>query len=1004
MAACVPAGTGTLPAATYSSAGTAKIACDGVTDGLTLTVGPDATIGTESGPVSGYAIDIDGANTGTASRSGGDAGDSPGDKDITVVNGGRIYASKTSGGVRGVEIFRDGAGLAKVEHKAGAEITVKGSRGRGISIHHNGKQSATSKGVHVVSAGDIDLSGTFCLIDAWSCFGIIASTGVFAAEPLTIAPITVEVTGTINADSNGNYSNGVYMNQFSSGTITFTNSGTIKSVNSAVRAISRHKTPVKIMNRGTLESAYAGIWAEAKAVQGHENTGDFTITATKDSMIKSDSAGIVVDIAAGTGDIVVTHGGIIEAGAGGRGARSSLPSWRSGIYASSAGTGSIAVTATKDSVIKTALHDGIWARITNSGSDGTVTVSNSGSIDAAQNGIWARITGSGSDGTVTVSNSGSIDAAQNGIDAQNFGTGDVMVTTGAGSSIVSEGTADKATVGIGAGIRVSVRGADRTGKITVSHSGRISSKGQGIHAAFIGSNPPGTANHFETSTVDRDAGSGTIKVETAAGSEVAAEKNGIRVWHHGGGLFDITVGGRVTGGGGTGLEAEYAGVHIAVAKNIISAEGPAGGGGTVTVLPEGHVSSNSGIAVRVDPYAGPVKLILRQDKDGFVGHIDGKILNPGKDGKSAGRAELTFHTRMDTDGQLKTLAADSEAGVVYRRIGASGVYASIRREKLTTLAEGQGQGYEFVDTDPMLRLYSSRARLYEALPSVLLGLNARFGSGDAARDGNGGWVKVFMSDGERMAESSTTAAGWRGHALGWDMKRRGLEIGYDFPADETLSVGFSAWRRTAEAAVMRGGGIKAEATGGTVTLGWLLGGGVHAGWHLSYSRLNGIELSPMGNAAVIEAAGGTGISTGAAVGMQMEFQGMMIKPRAGLEWSSVKTGGFAEPAEVEGAGDVPDVTAKSLKGTLGTRIDMAAGEAGAFWAAVDLDHDFKDKTSIAVPGDVLKAEMKPTWGRLGLGGEFRLSDMMTMSGNAYYAAAGGGNKDVGGSLALNVRF
>ncbi len=320
------------------------------------------------------------------------------------------------------------------------------------------------------------------------------------------------------------------------------------------------------------------------------------------------------------------------------------------------------------------------------------------------------------------------------------------------------------------------------------------------------------------------------------------------------------------------------------------------------------------------------------------------------------------------------------------------------------MALEEGQGYEFTDTGAAGRIYSPRARLYEALPSVLLGLTAGSGSGAVTRDGSGGWAKVFMSDGERTAGSSTTAMGRHGRALGWDMKRQGLEIGYDFPADETLRLGFGAGYRTVKAAVMRGGDIKGKATGGALTLGWRPDGGFHVDGHLSYAAVSGIELSPAGGGAVIKAAGGSGMSVGVAAGTEMDLAGMKVTPRAGLEWSSVKTGGFTEPAAVEGAGKVSEVTAEGLKGTLGARIDMAAGENGTFWAAADAEHDFRDATSITVPGAVLKAEMKPTWGRLGFGGEFRLSGMMTVSGSAFYAMAGGGNKDLGGALALNVSF
>ncbi len=410
MAACAPAGTGNLPAATYSSAGTAKIACDGVTDGLTLTVGPDATIGTEAGPVSGHAIDIDGSNDARhLFRGGGGGTDSPGDKDITVVNSGRIYSS---GSARGIEIFRDGAGSAKVEHKAGAGITAKGSITRGISVHHNGKRGATSKGVHVVSAGDIEVSGSACRTNS-ECFGIIATAGIFAAEPLTTNPITVEVTGaiTVNASNpQNNFGIGVYLNQFSSGKVTFTNSGTIKATNSGLVAFIRHTSPVAVTNSGTIEAGGGGISITTITVQGHEKKGDTTVTATEDSMISSEYAGIFVYHRDGTGNIAVTHGGTLRAGTGERIGNSPA----SGIYARHAGTGNITVTATRDSVITTDLEDGIWVRITDSDSKGTVAVVNSGSIDANRHGIDARNSGTGAL-TVTVSEGATVEASRDGI-------------------------------------------------------------------------------------------------------------------------------------------------------------------------------------------------------------------------------------------------------------------------------------------------------------------------------------------------------------------------------------------------------------------------------------------------------------------------------------------------------------------------------------------------------------------------------------------------------------
>ncbi len=80
---------------------------------------------------------------------------------------------------------------------------------------------------------------------------------------------------------------------------------------------------------------------------------------------------------------------------------------------------------------------------------------------------------------------------------------------------------------------------------------------------------------------------------------------------------------------------------------------------------------------------------------------------------------------------MKTLTADKSA--VDRKIGTTGVYTSVQRVNLKTITGG----YQLKNMGRPLRLYNSRARLYEALPPESLGLNTRR-SGIVMRDGSGG--------------------------------------------------------------------------------------------------------------------------------------------------------------------------------------------------------------------------------------------------------------------------
>ncbi len=945
---CTPAGyTGTLPAVTYDGP-TATIACTTLTGGLEMTLGAGLTIGTEASPVEDRGVYVGGQDAG--------------DKDIAVMGGGTIYADHS-----GFFLERDGTGLLKLEFTKGKIVSGGSSAGFGIRLKHSGEAGKEAIGIRIVSGADIDLSAH----TSNGKRGIHATTTT--ADPTAVIPIEIRVTGgTIDvSDPSGSSPTAggaaVKAEQFAKGDIAVTAEkaamlGTKEAVAGAYGIEARVRAggegDITITHRGGIHAG-TGIFAHSDSTSAEK--GDITVTTDPGSMIAAKKfkeydyiyeEGISATIAqaASAGDITIAHKGTIEAGG-------------TGIRVSNDGKGDVTVTTGKDSKLI-------------GGDD--------------EHGIFVT-TGSENEGNLTITHDGSIEADRSGIYAYNDGTGSVTVTTGAGSRIIARGEEENDS-----GIRAGPWGAASAADVTITHGGEITAKSTGINAF---------------NRVASAGGTGAIRVTTAEGSKITAEKQGILVRHEGTGAFDVAVRGMVTGDSAHtgGSDTKYAGVHVWVEEDDITA----GGGGTIAVGSRAHVHALSGDAVRADGHAGPVKIILELDKDGLTGHLEGRILNPEEERKkdsdtTTAQAELTFHTRAgtDDDAPLTRLTADDAVkGIVHRRKVSDGISDEVIKAQLqTTLAEnGKPAWYEFIDLPAVQRLYRDRARLYETLPSVLLDLNARPGSGTGMCEG-GARAEVSMSEGERMAESSTTAAGWKKRALGWDMKRRVVEAGYDFPADGSLCVGFRAGRRTVKADVMRGGGIKAEATGGAVTLGWRPDSGVDVSWRLSYSRLHDIELSPAGGGAVIAAPGGGGVSVSVAAGKRMEFQGMQVTPRAGFEFSSVETGGFTEPAALDGAGEVSDVRAGSLKGTVGARIDMAAGEAGTLWAAADVEHDFKGGTDITVTGAVLEAEMKPTWGRLGLGGEFRLSDMITVSGGAHYAAGGGGNKDLGGSLALNVSF
>ena len=83
-----------------------------------------------------------------------------------------------------------------------------------------------------------------------------------------------------------------------------------------------------------------------------------------------------------------------------------------------------------------------------------------------------------------------------------------------------------------------------------------------------------------------------------------------------------------------------------------------------------------------------------------------------------------------------------------------------------------------------------RCRMYEALPSMLLAMNALPTWAErrsAVRDGNGGWARVEASRGKWQAKEAATTSG----ELAYDHRRSVGRAGVDFLAGESGRVGMS---------------------------------------------------------------------------------------------------------------------------------------------------------------------------------------------------------------------
>ncbi len=624
--------------------------------------------------------------------------------------------------------------------------------------------------------------------------------------------------------------------------------------------------------------------------------------------------------------------------------------------------------------------------------------------------------------------------------------------TPAGGNITIETGADSAIVASGYGIAAYLN-ERRTGTIEINHYGKITAGAEtgggtlpaGIHAqAYTAVSITMEAGSRITATRlgirARVYAGAKATVETKEGSVITADRYGIMIDKRGSAKdkFTLTIRGTVMGGGTpctdtkTGRE-KCAGVRIRRAS-IVALGANEKGGGTIVIGPRAHVKASSGVAIEVDPKTDDdqpevVAVILEKDEAGVVGHVEGQILNPATVVEGAKREKTRSTLEFKVSGSKTVLAPGA---IIHRRGQRMGVYEQVFKAKLETITDG----YQFKDvaSAPVLRLYSHRARLYEVLPSVLLGLVdltpystrmavPRRSTGDeevmvesskgehVAVPGSrtGVWVRLAVRDGERMADTSTTATDFWRQSLAWDVQQTDFEAGLEVPTDERLVLGVSAHYRQSEATVKRGGTMEASGTGVGVSLTWTDDSGLYVDGQLSYTRFFDITMVSANSAvgAITSTGGGNGLALGVEVGQPMSMGGLTVIPRGGLSWSSVDLDAFDEPTTIDGAGRVTPDKEQSVQGRVGVLAELGPKDAnGRLYASLDLEHEFSSKHAVMVAGTRLTTEVKPTWVRLGVGGVMSLGsgDTTQLTGDAFYATAGSDNADFGGGLSVTFRF
>ena len=300
-----------------------------------------------------------------------------------------------------------------------------------------------------------------------------------------------------------------------------------------------------------------------------------------------------------------------------------------------------------------------------------------------------------------------------------------------------------------------------------------------------------------------------------------------------------------------------------------------------------------------------------------------------------------------------------------------------------------------------------RCRLYEALPSMLLAMNtlpAWTERASAARGANGGWAHVESERGKWEAKKAITAG-----KLAYDHRRSAGRAGVDFLVGEDGRVGVSMHALEGKAEMSGVGEVELSGMGGGLSATWLFGG-LHVDAQAAVTLYDvDVESNGFGKLRKkdVHAAGyGLGVD----VGRRTSVGGLLVTPRAGVEWSQVDFAGFRDDYQEFEEGPRVRVSgegARSLKGRVGVMVESELGmgaASGRLFGSLDVEQELSDETEVKVGRETLKTEVWPTGVRVGLGGEFDVREDVVVRATAGYRTSGSGTSGYGGGLEVRVRF
>ena len=406
-------------------------------------------------------------------------------------------------------------------------------------------------------------------------------------------------------------------------------------------------------------------------------------------------------------------------------------------------------------------------------------------------------------------------------------------------------------------------------------------------------------------------------------------------------------------------------------------------------------------------------------------HEDGRITSPEVEGRAisnkggtlevvvrAAGEEAAFDALKRVEGRLYDQgrlpdvklqrAGEEEARRVGRIDSSDAIADGVYDVGLLPVAGGEGE-YVFGED------YAPRARVYEALPSVVLGLNGLRGFGErmtAPRSAQGGWARVEALRGKWKAEASTSGVKYYRH------HRHGVAVGLAGALGEEALVGVSLHHRRGSAEVSEGGDLELSGTGDLELSG--TGVGVSGTWVREevyvdvQAEMTGYEadLTSSRRGVLKKDVSGLGHALGVEAGRRLALErlpaGVVLTPRAGLVHSRVSVDAFSDAMDSRVTVD----GARSLKGRVGVEAEVKVGGSpgSRVFGSVEVEHEFSTGRKVRVSGRELRSEADATWLRLGLDGAHTWEEGRYTLQGGVGCATSGSSYEFGGGVSLRVQF